>query len=466
MKRIFFFNFISLFSLQGYSQTLDFNLASPQPNLVEVYEGSFASGDVDGDGDKDLLITGQSPQRVTKLYLNDGTGIFVETSTILTNASSTVSILKDLDNDGDLDLFLSGNSNVGVIFTNIYRNNGGGVFTQVNNPALPLFKGGGAAIDDVDNDGDQDIVISTKTSTNAFVADVYLNNGNAVYTAQGSTTFTAVEYSAIAFIDIENDGDKDVIISGNDVNDVSSIKLYQNNGSGIFTLNISSTFAAVAGEDIDVADTDNDGDLDFLVNGNTQNLLYTNNGSGIFTQTATNLQQTQAGKNAFADLDNDGDQDLLIVGSQNGGFPNIFNIVYQNTGNNVFIPADTLGGEYIADCVLEDFTGDGLKDIIIQGFADNTNVYWNSSANLGISNSGNSNLEVNLYPNPTNDLVNFNSNEKIESISLVNLLGQEVFSEKVNSSNYSIDLSNLIEGTYIAKLTIKGKTQSLKLVKM
>ncbi len=471
MKKILLLNSIILMCSNVLSQTLDFTLANPQPNLVEVYDGSFASGDIDGDGDKDLLMTGQSPVRVTKLYINNGTGNFTETPTIFPNASSTVAVLKDLDNDSDLDLFLSGISNVGVIFTNIYRNNGTGVFTQVANTALPIFVGGGAAIEDVDNDGDQDIIISAQTSTNSFVADVYLNNGNAVFSAQGSTAFTAVKFSALAFIDIENDGDKDVIISGKDASNVSSIKLYQNNGLGNFTQNTNSIFAPVASNDVDVADTDNDGDLDFLVSGSqagsiANTILYTNNGLGIFTPTTTNLQNTFAGKNAFGDLDNDGDQDLLIVGSQAGGLPNIFNIVYQNTGNNVFVQADVLGGEYIADCVIDDFTGDGLKDIIIQGFINKTNVYWNTSTNLSVDNPTVSNQIINYFPNPTKDIVNFNLNEKIESITIYNLLGQEVLSKQVDSQEFVLDITNLSNGTYIVKLNTNGNSQTAKVIKL
>jgi hypothetical protein len=390
MKKNLLLNLILLISVYGYAQTLQFNLASPQPNLIQVYGGSFASGDIDGDGDKDLLVTGTSPTILTKLYLNDGTGNFTETTTPFPNASSSVTIFKDLDNDGDLDLFFSGTANIGGAFANIYSNNGFGVFTLVSNPALPKFSSGGAAIADVDNDGDQDIIISTLTSTNVFVADVYKNNGTAVFTAQGSTAFTPVKFTSIAFIDIENDGDKDVIISGKDASNVSSIKLYQNDGSGNYTLNSNSTFLPIAADDVDVADTDNDGDVDFLVSGSqagsiANTILYTNNGAGVFTQTTTSLQNTFAGKSAFADLDNDGDQDVLVGGSQAGGLPNIYSIAYRNTGNNVFVAADTLGGDYIADCVIDNFNGDILKDIITQGFLSRmTKVFWNSTTVLPI----------------------------------------------------------------------------------
>ncbi len=456
MKKILLLKFALLICSCGYAQTLQFTKPNPQPNLVEVYAGTFASGDIDGDGDKDLFMTGITPQKTTKLYKNDGTGNFSEVTHPFPISGSGQAFLKDLDGDGDLDLYFSGqtNSSPASRFTHIYGNNGSGVFTQVSNPLLPnILKG--AAIDDVDNDGDPDIAITTSSVTN-----VYLNNGSAVFTPQPNSIFTPVD-GVLRFIDVENDGDQDVIISG-----ASSTKLYINNGSGTFSLDSNSILPAISGIDIDVADTDNDGDFDFLICGSDQNILYINNGSGIFTPISTTLQQTSGGQNAIADLDNDGDQDILIVGTQVGGLPNIYNMVYQNTGNNEFVQTQILGGEYIADCVVDDFTGDGLKDIIIQGFVDDTNVYWNTSTTLSAIEQIGSNQEVTFYPNPTNDAVYFNLKDKIESITLYNLLGQEVLSKFTNTKEFSIDISQLSSGTYTAKLNSNGKSQSLKLIKM
>jgi hypothetical protein len=453
MKNTLLITIILLISANGYAQTLNFTLANPQPNLMEVYAGTFASGDMDGDGDIDLFMTGITPQPQTKLYFNDGTGNFTEATHSFPRSSTSQAILKDLDNDGDLDLFFSGTNHLQQTFTNIYRNNGAGVFTQITNNALPIISKG-AAIADVDNDGDQDIVISASS-----VANVYLNNGNAVFTPQSSSVFTPVS-GVVRFIDIENDGDQDVLISG-----AASIKLYENNGSGNFTLNTNSTFAALSGEDIDVADTDNDGDLDFLVNGSGQNLLYINNGSGVFTQINTTLQQTFGGQNAMADLDNDGDQDILIVGTQAGGLPNIYNIVYQNTGNNVFVQTQILGGEYIADCIIDDFNSDGLKDIIIQGFAEDTNVYWNTSTIVSVANAIDSNETIIFYPNPTKDFVNFSLDDNIESIVLFNLAGQQILTKQVNGKEFILDITSLSNGIYMAKLNTTGKLQTVKLIK-
>lgn len=419
---------------------------------MECYGGIFASGDIDGDGDLDLLMTRIGPW--TKLYKNDGTGNFTEVIHNFPRSGNSQAFFKDLDGDGDLDLFFSGQNELGQKFANIYRNDGLGNFTQVPNN-LPVFIEG-AAIADVDNDGDQDLVITTAT-----ISDIYLNNGNAVFTPQGNSVFTPVD-GIVQIIDIENDGDQDVIISGS-----NTIKLYQNNGSGVYTLNINTTFPAISAEGIEVADTDNDGDLDLIINGNTQNLLYINNGAGFFSSISTNLQQTFAGKNVFADLDNDGDQDLLIVGSQAGGLPNIFNIVYRNDGNNTFVQTQILGGEYIADCVIADFNGDGLKDIIIQGFADKTNVYLNTPTVVSISEQIATNQSIKFYPNPAKGFIHFKLNiESNSELTLYNTLGQKVLTKQINSTEFVLDISNLSNGTYIVILNENGNLKTAKFCKL
>ena len=76
MKTALLLTLSILLAMSGDAQTLNFTSANPQPNLVEVYSGTFASGDIDGDGDIDLFMTGITPQRQVKLYSNDGNGFF------------------------------------------------------------------------------------------------------------------------------------------------------------------------------------------------------------------------------------------------------------------------------------------------------------------------------------------------------------------------------------------------------
>jgi Secretion system C-terminal sorting domain len=70
-----------------------------------------------------------------------------------------------------------------------------------------------------------------------------------------------------------------------------------------------------------------------------------------------------------------------------------------------------------------------------------------------------------VYPNPVNDVVNFSMKEAVDSIVLYNLLGKEVFSRNVSSKEFSIDISSLSSGTYMAKMISNGKSESVKIVK-
>ncbi len=472
MMKLILSSIVSLFFiLTSFSQTIEFTLADPQPTLIEVYGGSFASGDIDGDGDIDLLISGLDPGRETALYLNDGIGNFSEVTTIpFPEASATVSIFEDLDGDGDLDLFFSGNGQGVGEFAHIYINDGSGTFTQLVNPDIPQFQDGAVGIADVDGDGNPDILISTEDANGVFIADVYLNDGNANFTVEGITSITPVKFGALAFIDVENDGDQDVIISGLTENNDYSTRLYLNDGLGNFNVDTNSTFEQLQADDIDVADTDNDGDLDILFSGRNDDgvftLLYVNEGNGQFDElNPTNLQQTFAGTNAIADLDNDGDQDIVIIGSQEGGLPNIFNIVYQNQGNNEFTQADMIGGEYIAACAVNDFNGDGLLDIIIQGFVDNTNVYWNSSMVLGIDEVAAGFPIATIYPNPSDGafFVQSNSSQMI-SMELFTVEGQRIYQNNGMSGMEPIQLNHLSEGLYLAVFTTATERQSFKIL--
>ena len=460
MKRITITMILLFLFLENVNAQINFTLADPQPNLIEVYGGSFASGDIDNDGDQDLLMTGLGPGSGTALYLNDGNGDFTEVSnTPFPIARFSVTEFVDLDADGDLDLFFTGIASGGVQeFTHIYLNDGTGSFTQLSNPFLPEFGGSGAAIEDIDNDGDLDIIISAIDKNDEFVADTFLNDGNANFTPSGSSAFIPVKFAAVAFIDVENDGDQDVIISGTQANDNALTRLYLNDGLGNYSMDTNTNFEELSADDVDVADTDNDGDFDILISGmndsfEVRTILYLNDGGGVFTDlTTVDLQQTFAGTNAIADLDNDGDQDIVIIGSQDGGLPNIFNIVYENLGDNVFEPAITLGGEYIAACVVDDFNGDGLSDIIIQGFVDDTNVYWNTGVNLGTTNFSNSQT-ITMFPNPANDIVNISSDkDQLQRIELYSMTGSLIFKADLNSNNYALNISNYPIGTYLLKV--------------
>lgn len=91
------------------------------------------------------------------------------------------------------------------------------------------------------------------------------------------------------------------------------------------------------------------------------------------------------------------------------------------------------------------------------------NVTINASAVLGVSQNV---LEgFKFYPNPVSNELNLSAKTTIDQVSIYNLLGQQVFSEKMNTPNKTINISNLSKGLYVMTVTSEGNTASFKILK-
>jgi hypothetical protein len=131
-----------------YPQTGQSNPLALQTNLFTEQTGislpgisscSVAWGDYDNDADLDILLTGYKGNNISisKIYRNDGNGIFTEQTNINLPAISSGSVAwGDYDNDGDLDILLTGHTGVTRI-SKIYRNDGNGTFIEQININLP-----------------------------------------------------------------------------------------------------------------------------------------------------------------------------------------------------------------------------------------------------------------------------------------------------------------------------------------
>lgn len=69
------------------------------------------------------------------------------------------------------------------------------------------------------------------------------------------------------------------------------------------------------------------------------------------------------------------------------------------------------------------------------------------------------------FPNPVTNEINLNAKSAIDEVTIYNLLGQKVFSEKPNSTRKVIDMSFLQTGLYVMHITSEGKSASYKIVK-
>ncbi|QTD36562.1 T9SS type A sorting domain-containing protein [Polaribacter batillariae] len=315
-------------------------------SFQKMYNTAISFFDFDGDNDLDLLMLGQpdTGQPVSRLYSNNGSGNFtlVTNTPIIGVASGTV-ITADLDGDNDLDIFLSGYKDVNDgRQSKVYFNDGSGNFVEsTNNPFIPV-SGASSDAADIDNDNDLDIILSGYDfSNNAYITKLYINNGQGFFSLDSTSSFDGFNNGDIRFEDLDNDGDKDIAIVGGTsaFNIPIQSKLYINTGNGSFTEQ-NATYDSLILSDFDFEDVDNDNDLDLIIigmNSTSQTIsnLYLNDGSANFTlQSSVNFLTVHKGDVAFADVNNDNKKDILLSGkniSNNGSLDFIKLYMNQST---------------------------------------------------------------------------------------------------------------------------------------
>ena len=303
------------------------------------------AGDVDRDGDWDLLLA-QDYNRRPLLLVNNGAGVFADqTTTRMPNVAmgSSRGQFGDVDNDGDLDIVLL-NSGANRFSTTgrprLFLNGGAGVFTDAPTsqfPSTALAEQMDCVFGDVDNDLDLDLHIATRAS-GANSSQLWINDGAGGFTKLNPFLTDATAYS-YDFGDIDGDGDLDLI--GVNAGPSSAELLIRNNGAGTSWTNVSSQISpnpAADDNDSRFIDYDNDGDLDMLVAAlGAADRMYRNNGTGTFTQVTSGVLPTLADSSLdvkVGDLTGDGKPDIVTAQGESGSFQNR---IYVNTG-----PADTI----------------------------------------------------------------------------------------------------------------------------
>jgi hypothetical protein len=298
--------------------------------LTEVEYSSVVWGDYDNDGDLDILLTGNSDSgRISKIYRNDN-DIFTDINAGLPGVISSSVAWGDYDNDGDLDILLTGNSDSDRI-SKIYRNDNG-MFTDIN-AGLIGISSSCVAWGDYDSDGDLDILLTGWDVSYNSISKIFRNNGNDTF-IDINAGLTGVEYSSIAWGDYDNDGDLDILLTGRDSSNNHISKIYRNDNDTFTDINAGLTgvhFSSVAW-----GDYDNDGDLDILMTGwdasdNPIYRIYRNNGNGAFTDISAGLTGVYRSSVAWGDYDNDDDLDILLSGEDALG--NSISKIYRNNSS-------------------------------------------------------------------------------------------------------------------------------------
>ncbi|MCG2431634.1 FG-GAP-like repeat-containing protein [Aequorivita xiaoshiensis] len=359
-------------------------------SFVGVSVGDISFADIDNDGDQDFLLTGEdnNEETVTKLYANDGTGSFTEIANIpFDPVKFSRTEFMDIDNDGDQDLLLTGENSAFEAITKLYINDGTGNFTEVIDTPFVGVSRATINFADVDGDGDPDVLITGQIAPLQGVTKLYINDGTGAYSLDSGTSFEDVALSSVAFADVDGDGDQDFVLTGLNSTFTGTTNLYVNDGSGNFSLSTESPFIPIYLGSIAFADIDGDNDPDLLITGqdpDTQRIsvLYSNDGAGNFSEvTGTNFEGAQFSTTTFVDADEDGDQDVIITGQNNAG--PVFTSFYANDGTGTFSEINNLPFENLGFAAVQfsDLDGDGDQDVILAGQRDGvktTKLYKNN----------------------------------------------------------------------------------------
>jgi uncharacterized delta-60 repeat protein len=314
-------------------------------------------GDIDGDGDLDLLAINYNIQ-ANKIFLNDGNGNYSDSDQILGDSNTADIALGDIDGDGDLDLIIADTSLLG---DKVLLNDGHGIFSD-SGQNLGTSSSTNVALSDLDNDGDLDMVIDDK---------LYFNDGSGTFTDSGQSLGSYVTVS-IALADIDDDGDIDFIRG----NRFAQNKVYLNDGHGVFA-DSGNDFGINSNVLLDIAlgDIDNDGDLDLIeANVNAANKVYINNGTGIFSDSGQDFGSAYSTSIALGDIDHDGDLDIAF------GNKSQPNTIYINNGSGNYTSGQILGTLASQSVHLADVDIDGDLDLVVgNDLAQSNQVYFNDS---------------------------------------------------------------------------------------
>ncbi|RZJ71824.1 FG-GAP-like repeat-containing protein [Flavobacterium sp.] len=453
---------------------------------------SIAAGDIDGNGFTDLVLGNGS--RVSLLKAN-ATGTTFALSTYPQNIFTQRTNFVDINNDGDLDLWACHD----VAQSHAYRNDGNGNL-NFDISLMPTLAVGGnyASIwTDYNNDGFVDMYLA-KCRSSAPAGDpqrinlLYKNNGNGTFTEVGAAAGVndGAQSWSTAVEDFDNDGDFDMIVSN--ISDQN--RYYRNNGDGTFTdIYATSGIAAQVGSwELQAADFNNDGWVDFLWENGKE--LYLNDGDGTFTG-----YDLPFGQGGIADLNNDGFLDVQSgsnIWMNNGNANKWVKVTLQGVASNRngigarveivgawgkqsreirsgqgFSNMSTMNAHFGIGAatsipVVRVIWPSGTIDELYNVSTNSTQfVLEGSHPALAVNDPSASKFTVS--PNPAKDVINVtfgNTSTQLKSAQVFDMTGRKVLD--ADASVNQVSVKSLTNGSYVLLLTdVNGKTYSQKFIK-
>ena len=303
--------------------------------------GGMDLADVNRDGFIDAYLSGSAQ---SNLYYNSN-GAFSESSDLESMVLSySDGKWGDVNMDGAPDLFVMGTDNIRDIIVNELFINVGTHLDEDKSTIFPALFNGSSTWGDYDNDGDPDLLICGQTADKtSSVSRFYQNDPIGRLTELTSANeIGGLKAGTFLFTDLDADGDQDIIMSGwNKIQGKLLTWILRNEPLGTFTPIANQIDFGVAYGSIDAMDYNLDGLKDFVISGadsvsqhagvvhSLSGRVYVNNGDGTFSSA---LEIPGARTTKFMDVNHDSIPDLVSSGTTEFGNDSLtFSRVYLNT---------------------------------------------------------------------------------------------------------------------------------------
>lgn len=310
---------------------------------------AVAAGDLDGDGDVDVVVANRREGEASCVWLNDGTGQF-EIGQEFTGRNAGDVTLGDFDADGDLDVIVARDDVVSP--GSVLLNQGDGTFKDSGQKLQPMYARA-IAVGDLDHDGALDFFAVGREANQVWMND---GSGNFLNSEQ---ELGALESHHVALGDLDGDGDLDAFVCNHEAN-----RVWLNDGTGRF-LEGRQSLGGSFSLGVALSDVDDDGDLDACVaNYSHRSRLWINDGRAQFTPIELSKQQLYSGAVALADLNGDGVIDVFLCNGHTEPTNDSTNQTLLRNSQGSY-RASSLLDDCTKEVALADFDGDGDLDAFL-----------------------------------------------------------------------------------------------------